>query len=128
MENGDFVEVKSTDLLSKAADRTMTLWLSENDAQTRRAFIDGLYSLVQATGAHTLNELADNWHSNILPVFQAIRSMDPSVRRMILETVFSLLRASGKGVRETLESEFNQMREEIKTELNDRLQKLVKPK
>ena len=128
VENGDFVEVKSTDLLSKAADRTMTLWLSENDAQTRRAFIDGLYSLVQATGAHTLNELADNWHSNILPVFQAIRSMDPSVRRMILETVFSLLRASGKGVRETLESEFNQMREEIKTELNDRLQKLVKPK
>ena len=128
VENGDFVEAKDTDLFSKAADRTISHWLSENDAATRRAFIDALYSLVQATGAHTLNELADNWQSNILPVLQAVRSMDPAVRRMILETIAGLLRASGRGVKETIAEQIDQTREEIKAEVTGRLQKLVRPK
>lgn len=128
VENGDFVEVENTDIFSRATDRTLTNWLSENDADTRRAFVDALYGIVQATGAHTLGELADNWQSNIRPVLQAMRNMDPAVRRMILETVASLLRASGRGVKETIEAEINQTREEIRAEVTERLQKLVKPK
>jgi len=50
------------------------------------------------------------------------------MRRRILETIAGLLRASGRGVKETIAEQIDQTREEIKAEVTGRLQKLVKPK
>lgn len=126
VEGADFVTAPDTDVLSKITDRTMTHWLSDTDDATRQAFVDALFTLIQSTGAHTLPELTENWQNNLKSVIAATWEMDPAVRRMILSLVRQLIRASGVGLRETIEDELNQAIGDFRSELTERLQKFRK--
>lgn len=114
VEGTDFVTAPDTDILSKVTDRTMTHWLSQTDDATREAFVNALFALIQVTGAQTLPELTENWQRNLKSVVAATREMDPTARKMILTLVAQLIRASGRGLRETIEDEINQLLEEMR--------------
>lgn len=113
VKDGRFVTVEDTDMLSKMTDSTITHWLNDTDDATRRAFVDGLFGIIGATGAQTLDDLLQNLASNIRSVAAAIGEMDPSLRRMMLTTVRSLLRASGRGVRDTVDDTLTAARSSI---------------
>ncbi len=127
VEDGDFVRAKDTDVLSKTTDRTLNNWLSTMDDETRRTFVDALYALIQATGATTLPELTENWRGNIPSVYLAVRQMDPKIRRLLFETVGSLIRASGESVWEMLDERMSQTREDMRSDFLERFQRWQQP-
>lgn len=139
VEGRDFVALPETDMLSRAADSTLTHWLSVTDDETRKAFVDALFGVIGATGASTIPELTENLARNAVSVAAAIRGLDPDVRRMMLRSLHSLIRATGRGVRETLderwmrirdslEEQLAQTRQDVRTEFLERFHRLTHPK
>ena len=139
VEGADFVEKPQTDILSRAMDSTLTRWISETTDENRKVFVDTLFGIIAATGAQTLPELSEGLIRNAGSVAAAIRDIDPAVRKMMLASLRSLLRASGKGVKDTLDGEWlrlrdqldeqlTQARQEIRTEIQERFSRLNPPR
>jgi len=76
---------------SLVMDRTLKQWVARMTAGDREKFIDGLYSLLTATGVRTLSELFSA--KNALTVLRAFRAMDEETRSVILKGLH-VLRAS----------------------------------
>lgn len=124
VEGAEFVTLPETDLFSRATDRTVSRWLSENDEATRKAFVDALFSIIGATGARTIPELTENPAKNALPAAAAVRDMAPSLRRLVTEALRGLLRASGHGVRGALDDEWSRLRGTLEEQLSQVRQEL----
>ncbi|MGN0747555.1 MAG: Mbeg1-like protein [Aristaeellaceae bacterium] len=91
-----FEELGDVDAGSQLMDETLHEWLCQAPAGQRKVFVDTLFSLLEATGAATLNDLsADRLHS-ALAILSATREVDAETGRMIARLISSFV-AIGMG-------------------------------
>lgn len=94
VERTAFVTKNSRSADSLFTEKTVQTWLNEMNTEQRSAFINALFSLIEATGAHTLSELRDNWLYNSASIIKSVHSMDGKTK----ETVFAIIKLFFKAV------------------------------
>ena len=116
VQDGSFVYIKDVDNFSKYTNRTLNAWLSELDIDTRKTFVDSLYAILRHTDAVTLYDLASNWRRNLKTIYEAVRDTDPSVRRVISQTIGALIRASAEEMKDLVHDQVLMFREKMQNE------------
>lgn len=95
-------EVKGTEfimlkeLTKESRDMTLVIsgWLSKLDIDSRKKFVDAVYSILVATKATTVTELNDDKYA----ILRALRDTDKETRRMVLKTFGLLFGEGGKQI------------------------------
>jgi len=82
------------DRQSLYADRTIRDWLAEMSAQQRKTFVNALYSIMESTGARTLNEI--DWQKSAPRMLEAFGDLDLRTKAAL---ILSLGRLAGSALR-----------------------------
>lgn len=82
--NNKFVYTDGTTRGSKFTDRTLSGWLKEMDYEKRKKFIDVVFSIIEETGALTLNELGGNFLKNAKIITHSIRNLDTDTKKAVI--------------------------------------------
>jgi hypothetical protein len=72
---------------SRDTDKALRAWLSNLSIEQRADFIDALFDIIQATGAHTLSELSKEKLNAIDTMVKTFKNMDPSSQAMLKGTI-----------------------------------------
>ncbi len=116
VKDGSFVYIKDVDSFSKYTNRTLNAWLNNLDIETRKTFVDALYTILEHTDAFTFYDLAENWRRNLKAIYEAVRATDPSVRRVISQTIGALIRASADGMKDLVHEQVLMLREKMQSD------------
>ena len=79
-------------------EKTVQTWLAEMDTDRRKAFIDALFSLIEATGSRTLTELRDNWFYNSAAIIKSLHSMDFKTKKNVFAIITLFFKAAGSNI------------------------------
>jgi len=83
IDNGDFIYLKELSGRSQFFNRMLNQWLAALTPEQREKLIDGLYELLSATNAETINDLTSRWLHNAGVVLEEVQDIDPETRQMI---------------------------------------------
>jgi len=72
---------------SRDTDKALRAWLSNLSIEQRANFIDALFDIIQATGAHTLSELSKEKLNAIDTMVKTFKNMDPSSQAILKGTI-----------------------------------------
>lgn len=81
----DFVYLESVSDTSKRLDKALKKWLSAQNEEQRRMFVEQIFALLEATGAKTTFEIGAMGIKNANQVFRAMANMDPEVIQKLRE-------------------------------------------
>ncbi len=90
-----FVESSSLSKESIFLDKTLKAWLSELPAKDRELFIDAFFTVLEATQAKTLSDLASNWFKYSGSILKALAIMDSNTREVIKNAFQLLVQVAG---------------------------------
>ena len=79
-----FLELGEVDRDSQLLDQTVHDWLRSTTPKQRELFVDTLFGLLEATGAHTLTELKADKLRSALAIITAGQAVDSETTRMLL--------------------------------------------
>lgn len=79
-------------------DRTIKDWIKDIPNEQRKEFIDALYTVLQATHAHTLSDLTAAWARNSMAIIAGMGKLDPETRRHIHAVIGALLAACARNI------------------------------
>jgi len=99
-----FVQGPSVTRYSALLRITVKEWLRGLDEKHLREFIDTLFSVLEATGAKTLEELTAKKLKLASGLFDTMRTLDTETRRMLLTVMRMLLRAR-RSAKRTIKTE-----------------------
>ena len=116
VRDGSFVYIKDVDNFSKYTNRTLNAWLNELDIDTRKTFVDALYSILEHTDAVTFYDLTTNWRRSLKTIYEAVRDTDPSVRRVISQTIGALIRASAEEMKDLVHEQVLLLKDKMQNE------------
>lgn len=97
-----FVRVKERTSSSQMIDKTMREWLGGLDEDHRRAFINALFNMLDATGATRIEELSAEGLGGLLRAVRALGEMGEEQKRMLLRAVVSLIRIGNQTLYQSL--------------------------
>ena len=83
-------------------DKTMREWLGGLDEEHRRAFINALFNMLDATGATRIEELSTEGLGGLLRAVRALSEMGEEQKRMLLRAVVSLIRIGNQTLYQSL--------------------------
>lgn len=89
-----FVILPKLNQSSRLMKATLDEFLQNSTPDTRRLFVETLFSILGAGNAHTLGEVAGSWTGTPGALFSALRSLDPDTRKAVL-SIAGTLAASG---------------------------------
>ena len=92
IRDGAFVTLAGVDATGRITDETMHAWLAAMDVDERRLLVDTLYQVVDASQAELVTDLATDWLESAGRMLEAIRGLDPQVKKNVvrmLKTLFS---------------------------------------
>ena len=87
-----FEQVEQVDLASQLMDETVREWLAASTPQQREAFVDAVFSILEATGATTVNQILDEKFRSGAVMAIASLSLDGETRKMLLQLVGQFIR------------------------------------
>ncbi|MGI6028978.1 MAG: Mbeg1-like protein [Candidatus Heteroscillospira sp.] len=90
----EFVSLSRVTNSAKFIDGTLKDWLSAMNREQREKFIDGIFSLLDQTGAPTFNELNENLAGSLLAIAKSAAGMDEETRSNILFGLGRLIRSA----------------------------------
>lgn len=91
----DFIYLDETTGSSRFLDKTLRVWLAEMSSEERAAFIEGLYSIINATNSKNLKELsAKKWYEHARAGLKALIGLDEHTRMVLGKTLLSLVSAA----------------------------------
>lgn len=92
VENGDFVKLSGLDMSGKITDDTLHAWLATMNGDDRRELVTTLYKVVDASQAELVTDLSEDWRDTAAKALDAIREIDPELRKnvgIMLRSLFS---------------------------------------
>ena len=98
VRNGDFVRMTTLTSGADYLNRTLADWLSALPNEQREQFVDALYSVISTTDLTSLLELRENWQTEVANVIENMKTMDEPTRRILHETLRSLMRVAVKNL------------------------------
>lgn len=84
------------DKTSVFAEGTVRRWLESLSRPERRVFIDALYEIVTASGAHTVEDVAKTWRDSGPEMLEAFREMDLRTKAVLFRGAGGLLASAVK--------------------------------
>lgn len=91
----DFIYLDAMTGGSRFVDQTLRAWLGEMSIAERSAFIEGLYSIINATRAKNLRELsARKWYEHARAGLKALIGLDEHTRMVLGKTLLALIAAA----------------------------------
>lgn len=81
---------------SRLIDRTLKGWLAEMNISQREKFVDALYSILEKTQAHTLQDLDDRWFECTVIILSTLSNLDEDTRKLITEALSLLVKNAKK--------------------------------
>ncbi len=91
VQRNDFIYLESVSDTSMRLDKALKKWLSVQNEEQRRLFVEQIFALLEATGAKTTLELGAMGLKNANQVIRAMANMDPEVRQKLREFVRALI-------------------------------------
>ena len=88
--NGAFVTLHDVDFTGKLTNRTIHSWLKGIDMDSRRLLVDTLYQVLSAAQSETLDELLKDWDESALRILEALRELDPELRKKVRRLLVGL--------------------------------------
>ena len=76
---------------SQLMDETLHEWLRQAPPEQRKVFVDTLFTLLEASGAATLNDLSADRLRSALAILSATREVDAETGRMIGRMISSFV-------------------------------------
>ena len=73
-------------------------WIDNMDYDQRRQFVNSLFDLLDECDAKTTDDLQNNWHKDIGRILTSIKKMDEANRKVVSQTILSLLKITRKNV------------------------------
>ncbi len=98
VRNGAFVTQDDLDMSGKITDEAIHTWLKGMDMEERRLLVDTLYQVVDAAQAELVTELAEDWRDSAVKILEAIRELDPKVKRDVRRMLRSLFSSGASEV------------------------------
>ena len=98
IENSDFRYLEKLKKGSLQTQGTINDWLLKLTPEERKNFIDTLFQLVEATDAHKLTDLTDDWPKAVLKFLTAAKDLDPETKKFVQSTISSFFKTSIKGL------------------------------
>lgn len=86
-----FDELGEVDAASRVIDDTLHEWLKQSTPDQRRAFVETIFSILEATGADTLSDISAEKLKSAAAMLAAARDIDPETARMIARMIGQLL-------------------------------------
>ena len=86
-----FEELGDVDAGSQLIDETLHQWLRQAPPEQRKVFVDTLFTLLEASGAATLNDLSADRLRSALAILSATREVDAETGRMIGRMISSFV-------------------------------------
>ena len=86
-----FEELGDVDAGSQLMDETLHEWLRQAPPEQRKVFVDTLFTLLEASGAATLNDLSADRLRSALAILSATREVDAETGRMIGRMISSFV-------------------------------------
>lgn len=91
----DFIYLDTMTSSSHFVDSTIRCWLAEMSTEERSAFIEGLFSIINATNSNNLKELtAKKWYEHARASLTAIINLDDHTRMVLGKTIGALMGAA----------------------------------
>ena len=101
----DFIHLDELDGPSHYINRTLDKWLSEIPVEERKAFVEGMDAIMNASQAEKAGDVVPGLLKNIVSVTRVLRSMDDSTRKSILKSFAKLFAAAGSSLPSIFRSE-----------------------
>lgn len=92
VRNGDFIRLESVDAAGKITDEAVHEWLAGMDMEERRLLVETLYQVVDAAQGVLVTDLVSDWKESAGRMLEAIRDLDPDIKksgRRMLRSLFS---------------------------------------
>lgn len=90
----DFIRLKNVTKGSRFVDSTLKAWVAGMDMAQREAFIDAVFSVLEASGAPSFSELRESWPQSADRMLRALRAMEAGEKKQLLAGAVQLLRAA----------------------------------
>ena len=87
-----YVTVESMTKSARYLDETLSRWVASMSSDMREKLINGLFGIMEQTGAETIHELVDG--KNVIRMLRALRKIDPETAAVMAKAM-TLLRTSG---------------------------------
>lgn len=107
VRDGAFVKLNTLTSGADFLNRTLSEWLSGLANEQREQFVDALYSVISATDLTSFIELRDNWQVEFPALIETMKNMDEPTRRILHETLRSLMHMAVKNLPAQVQKEQN---------------------
>ncbi len=105
IQGADFVRLKKVDLFSSLTNKTLTAWMESLLPETRKAFVDTLFEILQSTNATTYPELLKALRKDFSPIREKVKSLDAPTRTMMQKVLRSFAKTGAAQLRLLLKKE-----------------------
>lgn len=89
-----FPRCKELSQTGKTFDETIRSWINGMDAESRKKFIDDLFSVMEATGADSITEIQNGGLKSVTTMIAKAETLDPQSKKIaeeLIKTLFSHL-------------------------------------
>lgn len=107
-----FVHLRNVDRQGHIHDQVMREWVQNMSQEQREKFTEGLFSVLEASGARTLSDLKDEGLKAAGAMVKAMKSMDKDTREALNYAVKLLFRSNWKAVIEAFQQEVETRQQE----------------
>lgn len=114
IRDGDFVRLTTLTSSADYLNRTLSDWLSELPNEQREQFVDALYSVISSTNLTSFTELRDSWQTEFSVLIENMKNMDEPTRRILHETLRSLMHMAVKNLPSQVPKEQNSHKKTFK--------------
>lgn len=87
-----FQEVQQVDAASQLMDETLHEWLESCTPEQRETFVDAVFSILEATGATTVNQIMDEKFRSAAAMVIAGLTLDGETKKMLIRLVAQFIR------------------------------------
>lgn len=113
VERNGFVYLDSLSNASKFLDYSFKSWVANLDDEHRKMFVDGLFTLLEASGAKTTGELYALGYKNISSAAKMLGSMDTEMKQNLLLITKSLFDIIGHNMKVAIRKQASNRRTRI---------------
>ena len=114
-----FVRLPEVSASSRINDKALKAWVRDMTLEQRERFVDGLFNVLESSGAVTLTDLKEDKLKAAGAMVQAMKDMDKETRDVLVHAVKLLLSSNLKVIKEEVQQE---------VEKNPKVRELLKKK
>lgn len=86
VRDGDFVRVPSLPQGTRYFNHTLNSWVASFTPKQRERVLTSLFDVLEATGYSTFSDMAVHWREALPAIREAMRTVDPADRKLIVTT------------------------------------------